>query len=364
VGEEELAAIREVFQAGSLSHGPQVVEFEHAFARLIGVPHAVAMSSWTSAAFLVCAYLREGFGPGEIILPSYTFVASANVVACAGLTPRFADVDWASHEVTVETLEPLVNERTRGIMVVHFGGRPCDMPAISEFAARHRLPMIEDSAECLGAKVGGRQAGSYGIGIFSFYSTKNITTGEGGMVVTADGQLADWLRIRMAHGVRKGSFTRDGAAQRWFRNAVAPGHNFRLSNFQAAMGLVQLSKLQQMNSRRRAVARAYDSALRGLSGVERPDLLPDGEHSFQMYVVRVPATERDRILTRLIEDGVEASVHFDPPVHEQTAYASPAVRLPVTERLSRSAVTLPISSVQTTEQTEFVIDSFRRAMRP
>lgn len=362
VGEEELEAVREVFRTGALSHGAQVSEFERAFAAFVGTRDAVSLNSWTSASFLVCSYLRERFGPGEVIVPSYTFVASANTIVCAGLTPRFADVDWATHEVTLETLEPLVNERTRGIMVVHFAGRPCRMPEIMEFANRSGLPVIEDSAECLGAQVGGREAGSFGIGIFSFYGTKNITTAEGGMVTTDDANLAEWLRTRLAHGVRKGTFSRDGRTQRWYRNAVTPGHNFRLSNLQAAIGLVQLRKLREMNRRRYTVARAYDAALQALPGVERPEILPEGHHSFHMYVIRVPASDRDRVVGALQAHGIDASVHFDPPVHEQTAYATSAIRLPVTECLSRSAITLPISAVQTAEETELVVAALRDAI--
>jgi perosamine synthetase len=363
VGDAEIEAIRRVFDAGSLSHGPQVAEFEKAFAAYVGTRHAISLNSWTSASFLVCSYLRERHGAGEIILPSYTFVASANTIVNAGLTPRFADVDWATHEVTAATLAPLINDATRGIMVVHFGGLPCRMPEIMALASERGVPVIEDSAECLGAEVGGRQAGSFAIGIFSFYGTKNITTGEGGMVTTNDDELADWVRLRVGHGVRKGSFSRDGRSQRWYRNAVAPGHNFRLSNVQAAMGLVQLNKLTAMNARRHAVARAYDAALAALRDVERPALLPEGQHSYQMYVIHVPAAKRDRVLTALIDAGVEASVHFDPPVHEQTAYASPShPPLPVTERLARASITLPISSVQTIDDTAYVADALRQAL--
>jgi perosamine synthetase len=362
VGEEELAAIREVFREGALSHGPQVTAFEGAFAKLIGVGHGIAFNSWTSAAFLVCSYLRERFGPGEVILPSFTFVASANTIVAGGLTPRFADVDWDTYEVTADTLESHVNDRTRAIMVVHFAGRPCAMTDIMALARERGLFVIEDSAECLGATVAGQQAGSFATGIYSFYGTKNITTGEGGMVTTDDAEMADWLRVRLAHGVRKGSYSRDGATYGWFRNAIAPGHNFRLSNFQAAMGLVQLGKLEEMNARRHAVATAYDRALAEIEEVERPELLPLGQHSFQMYAIKVPAAKRDRVLTRLQDAGVGASAHFDPPVHWQTAYASPAVSLPVTERLARSTITLPISSVQTPDQTEFVVDTLRREM--
>lgn len=362
VGEEEIAAIREVFAEGSLSHGPKVTAFESAFASLIGVEHGIAMNSWTSASFLVCAYIRERFGPGEVIIPSYTFVASANTVVSGGLTPVFADVDWATHEVTVETLAPLVTPSTRAVMVVHFAGRPCNMPAIMEFARARNLFVIEDSAECLGATVAGRQAGAFATGIYSFYATKNITTGEGGMVTTDDTDLAEWLKVRMAHGIKKGSYSRDGVSQGWHRNAVTAGHNFRLSNFQAAMGLVQLQKLEGMNARRHAVATAYDAGLAGLAGLERPELLPVGEHSFQMYAIKVPAATRDRVLIALQNDGVGASAHFDPPVHWQSAYASPSVSLPVTERLAQAVITLPISSVQTPEQTQYVIDAVRREM--
>jgi perosamine synthetase len=362
VGEEELDAIRRVFADGSLSHGPEVGAFESAFARFIGTQHAVSFNSWTSASFLVCSYIHECFGAGEVIIPSYTFVASANTVTAAGLTPRFADVDWATHEVTVETLAPLVNEHTRAIMPVHFAGRPCRMPEIMAFAAERKLLVIEDSAECLGATIAGRQAGGFGVGIFSFYSTKNITTGEGGMVTTDDDELADWVRVRLGHGIRKGSYSRGGVTRGWYRNAVAPGHNFRLSNFQAAMGLVQLRKIDAMNARRHAVASEYDRAIATIPGVERPELLPLGQHSFQMYAIKVPADERDGVLLALQHQGVGASTHFDPPVHWQTAYAAPDINLPVTERLSRSTITLPISSVQTSDQTAFVVEALRHEL--
>ncbi len=361
VGEEEIAAIREVFAEGSLSHGPKIGAFEAAFAKKIGVAHAVAANSWTSASFLVCHYIREKFGPGEVVIPSFTFVASANTVAGAGLTPTFADVDWHTQEVTADTLAPAITPQTRAIMVVHYAGRPCDMPSIMAFARERNLFVIEDSAECLGATVGGTQAGAFATGIFSFYATKNITTGEGGMVTTDDAELADWLKIRLAHGVKKGSYSRDGVTQGWHRNAIAPGHNFRLSNFQAAMGLVQLAKLDGMNARRHAVALEYDQALAGIADLERPEILPLGEHSFQMYAIRVPADQRDQVLLGLQKAGVGASAHFDPPVHWQTAYQS-AISLPVTERLARSVITLPISSVQTPEQTAFVISTLRSEM--
>jgi dTDP-4-amino-4,6-dideoxygalactose transaminase len=162
--------------------------------------------------------------------------------------------------------------------------------------------------------------------------------------------------------VKKGSYVRDGVARPWYRNAIATGHNFRLSNFQAAMGLVQLSRFAGMNERRFEVARRYDEAFAGLPAVERPELLDAMRHSWQMYVIKVAAADRDRLLLALQAAGVEASVHFDPPVHEQTAYADSDVHLPVTERLARSVITLPISSVQTPAQTDTVIAAVAAAV--
>jgi perosamine synthetase len=362
VGEEELQAIRAVFATGNLSHGPDVTAFENAFAKKIGVKHAIALNSCTSGLFLLGQYIRETFGDGEVIVPSMTFVASANSIAAAGMTPRFAEVDWNTGEVTAEILEPLISTRTKALMVVHYAGRPCQMTQIMRLANKHQLFVIEDSAECIGATVDGKQAGSFATGVFSFYSTKNFTTGEGGMITTNDSALTEWLRTYLAHGVKKGSYSRDGVSQKWFRNAIVPGHNFRLSNFQAAMGLVQLEKLEKFNACRHRVANSYDRELRGLPNLELPELLPVGQHSYQMYPVKVPAAIRDRTLAYLNDHGVGASVHFDPPVHWQTAYKKEGFSLPVTEKLALSTITLPISSTQTAEQTDHVIATLKRAL--
>lgn len=363
VGEEELQAIADVFERGSLSHGPQIAEFENEFARKIGVKHAVALNSCTSGLYLVCQYIQEQHGEGEIIVPSFTFVASANAIAYAGMTPRFVDVEWDTALVTAQHIEAAINERTRAIMVVHYAGLPCKMDEIMELAARYDLPVIEDSAECLGATVAGKQAGSFGWGVFSFYATKNITTGEGGMVTSNDDDLTAWLRLRLAHGVSKGSYTRDNTLQKWYRNAIVPGQNFRLSNFQAAMGIVQLHKLDVMNAARYAVAGQYHHALQNMPGVEIPEHLPFGAHSYQMYPIKISAEKRDAVLLYLNERGVGASAHFDPPAHWQTAYARPGFDLPVTEKLARSTITLPISAVQTVEQTQYVLDILRKALQ-
>ena len=363
VGDDELAAISRVFKSGALSHGPELVEFEKRFAQFIGVNHAVALNSWTSAAYLVFKYIFEKHGPGEVILPSYTFVASANTVVSAGLTPVFVDVDRESYEITADTVRTSITTNTKAIMPVHFAGRPCNMPEIMELVRGKSIYIIEDSAECLGASIGDKQAGSFDVGIFSFYSTKNMTTGEGGMVTTNNTDLINWLRVHLAHGIQKNTYQNaDGEKLSWHRNAVAVGHNFRLSNMQAAMGLVQLSKLEAMNKARYEIAKIYDDGLNEISEIERPRLLPLGEHSFQMYPIRVDQSNRNNILKALQSKGVGASCHFDPPVHLQTAYFNEKLSLPTTEELSLSTITLPISSVQTKEQTYYVIEQLKLAI--
>jgi perosamine synthetase len=364
VGQAELDAVAKVFSTGALSHGPAIAEFENAFARRIGVRCAVAMNSCTSALYLACLYVRERIGEGEIIVPSFTFVASANAIVCSGMSARLVDVEWETAEVSTRTIEPAINDCTRAIMVVHYAGLPCPMVEVMSLAAKYGLVVIEDSAECLGASVAGKQVGSFGWGVFSFYSTKNITTGEGGMVTTDDDELAGWLRLRLAHGVSKGSYSRDSVSRRWHRNAVVAGYNFRLSNFQAAMGLAQLNKLDEMNARRYAVAEQYYAGLKNVSGVECPEHRPPGAHSYQMYPIKVRPEVRDKALVYLNERGVEASAHFDPPIHWQSAYSQQKISLPVTERLARATITLPISAVQTREQTQYVLDNLCDALQP
>jgi len=361
VGNEELNAVGVVFQTGQLSHGPSVSEFEMLFASRINCAHAISLNSCTSGLYLAFSYIHEKFGKGEVIVPSFTFVASANAIVCADMIPRFAETNWETGNISADLIAPLINKKTKAIMVVHYAGRPCNMSEIMQLAGKHNLPVIEDSAECLGAKIAGKEVGSFGVGVFSFYSTKNITTGEGGMITTNDKEFADWCRLKLAHGIQKKSYVRKGIKQKWFRNAIIPGQNFRLANFQAAMGIVQLNKLDKMNEKRRIVAEKYIRGLFNIKSLELPELLPKGEHSWQMFPIKVPAKIRDNVLLVLNEKGIGASAHFDPPVHWQTAYQS-GIRLPVTEKLALSTITLPISSVQTEEQTERVISILKTEM--
>ena len=361
LGAEELELVAEVLRSGWLAHGPMNKRFEELFAAFLGVRHAVTMNSCTSALELAVKGLGLG---GEVILPSFTFVASANALVTTGCTPVFVDVDHATRNVTAQAIEAAITPRTEAVLVVHYAGLSCDMDAIAEVAGRHGLAIIEDSAETIGGTCRGRVAGSLGVGCFSFFPTKNITTGEGGMLTTNDDALAARVRALCAHGISKDTLDRQAQARPWRRDASLAGHNYRLSNILAALGVAQMGKVGRLNASRRALAALYAAQL-----ADAPlglPVEPEGfEHVYQMYTVTVPGARRDEVLTARRGNGVEASVHFDPPVHLHAYYREhfpAAAPLPVTEDLAASIMTLPMFPDMTPEQVETVCARLREAL--
>jgi perosamine synthetase len=342
VGPEEVGAVLDVLRSGWLAHGPRNEELEAAFAGYVGCRHAVSLNSCTSALFLAIQALGI---TGEVILPSFTFVASANAVVTAGATPVFVDIEFGSCNIDPERIEEAVTARTEAIMPVHFAGQSANMDAIMEIAARHGLAVIEDSAEAIGATWSGRKTGSFGVGCFSFFPTKNMTTGEGGMLTTNDEDLANRVRTLANHGIPKGTLERGRAKAPWERAAVAAGYNFRMCHILAALGVVQLRRVDDMNTLRREHARDLTTRLEAVS-MDLPVTNPQAFHTYQTYTAKVKKAEvRNAFVAGLRGRGVEASVHFDPPVHLQPFYLSkryPAGELPVTEQVSRSIVSLPL----------------------
>lgn len=362
IGEEELRAVRETLLSGWLTSGPKNAEFEAAFCRATGVPHAASCNSGTSALFL--AILGEGIR-GEVIVPSFTFVASVNAVATAGATPRFADVDESDGMLSAATIEAAITPRTEAVMVVHYAGQPADMDPIAALCARRGLRLIEDSAETLGGTYRGRHPGAWATAGFSFFPTKNITTGEGGMVTTADAAVARRVRALVAHGIEKDLHERMKAAHPWERTALYPGYNLRMTNPAAALGLVQLAKLDRMNDRRRAVAARYAAGLADLP-LDLPSERPGRRHVYQMYCPRVrEGGDRTVLVEELRRRGVEASVHWEPAVHEMPAYAhlgTTDADLPATARITDRVFSLPMFPGLTDAQVEAVIEACRGAL--
>jgi perosamine synthetase len=327
MGDDEKQRVWEAMASGSLAQGPRVAEFEERFAEMVGVPHAVATSSGTTALHL--ALLGYGIGPGdEVVTVPFTFIASANSVLYTGARPVFVDVREDDFTLDVDQLEAAITPRTRAVMPVSLYGQPADLRAIAAIAERHGLAVVEDAAQAHGAAIGDRRSGTWGAGTFSFYPTKNMTTGEGGMITTGDPTLAERVRLLREHGMKV----------RYHHEVV--GYNFRMTDLAAAIGLAQLPKLAGYNERRRAIAARYDRELRG---VVTPRVRPDVTHVYHQYTIRV--RERDAFAERLRERGVGSAIYYPIPVHRQKPFVALGYeeqRFPVTDRLTAEVLSIPV----------------------
>ncbi len=342
MGDEEKQSVWEAMASGSLAQGPRVREFEEQFAAFIGAGHAVATSSGTTALHL--ALLGYGIGAGdEVVTVPFTFIASANSVIYTGARPVFVDVDESDFTMDVAQVESAITERTRAIMPVSLYGQPADMPAISEIAERHGLAVVEDACQAHGAAVGRQRSGTWGAGTFSFYPTKNMTTGEGGMLTTDDGELAERVRLLREHGMKV----------RYHHDIL--GYNFRMTDIAAAIGLAQLPKLAAANDRRRAIAARYDAELRG---VITPRVRTDVTHVYHQYTILV--NERDAFAERLKELGVASAIYYPIPVHRQKPFLALGYgneSVPVTERLTSRVLSIPVHPSLSDEEIATVIEA-------
>ncbi|HKP51050.1 MAG TPA: DegT/DnrJ/EryC1/StrS family aminotransferase [Chloroflexia bacterium] len=332
IGDEEKEAVLRVLDSGQLAQGSVVAEFEAAFAEYCGVKHAIATSNGTTA--LHVALLANGIGPGdEVITAPFTFIASANTVLYVGAKPVFVDIDPGSFNIDPDQIEAAITPRTKAIMPIHLYGNPAEMGRIMEIAERHGLAVIEDAAQAHGTEIDGKRAGSWGTGCFSFYPTKNITTGEGGIVTTDDDCVADRARLLRAHGMRV----------RYYHETM--GYNFRMTNIHAAIGLAQMPKLEGFNERRIANA-TYLSEHLPEEIVQVPQVRPGTRHIFHQYTVRVrPPLERDELRAHLTAHGVGSEVYYPVPVHQQQLYREMGYKgegFPESERASREVLSLPI----------------------
>ena len=363
-GEAEKKAVNEVIDSGWYAHGPKNTEFENLFAEYLGVDYALSMNSCTS-----CLHLAvEGLGiTGEVILPSFTFVASANAVITGGGVPVFADIKEDTCNIDPAAVEALIGPDTEAIMPVHYGGQSADMTAIMEIADEHGLHVIEDSAETVGGEHRQQKTGTFGVGCFSFYPTKNLTTGEGGILTTNDSELAQKVKALLAHGIDKTTYEREDKEKSWYRSATYIGYNFRMSNLLAAIGVEQMKKLPEMNRRRREIAEVVNDALAEIDELSAPVELPENKHVYQMYTVRVKnGLDRDNFVRELNQEGVGASVHFYPPVHHMKPYAGNQFRrgdLSVTEKVIDEIVTLPMYPQLTEEEIDYLIESIKKVIR-
>lgn len=355
IDEKEKEAVIEVLESGWMAHGPYNKKFEADFANYIGVKHAITMNSCTSALQLA---VEANNITGEVILPSFTFVASANAIIKAGATPIFADIDKRTFNICPIEIENKITSKTEAIMPVHFAGQPCDMDKIEHIAKKHNLIIIEDSAETIGGKWSNKQAGSFAIGCFSFFPTKNFTTGEGGMLTTNDDKLAQKVKALVGHGITSSTYDRHEKELSWFRSASYAGYNFRMSNILAALGYHQLKKLDSLNINRRKIAEKYNNAFSEINEITIPYVESNAYHVYQMYVICLKQNiNRNEFVKKLNEKDVGASVHFYPPVHLQYYYKDKHKgSLSVTEDICQRCVTLPIYPQMNQEEIDYVIN--------
>ncbi len=342
IGPKERAAVNRVLRSEQIAQGPEVEALEAEFAAMCGTSHAVAVNSGTAALFVALG--AHGIGPGdEVIVPPFSFVATANCVLMTGARPVFCDVREDDFNIDPDLIGEHVTPRTKAIIPVHLYGQSADMTRIMEIAARFGLAVIEDACQAHGAEWNGRRVGSFGTGAFSFYPTKNMTTSEGGMLTTNDAGIAERARLLRAHG-----------ADRTYHH-ISLGYNYRMTDISAALGRVQLQRLPEFTRKRRANARYYNKYLRG---VITPREIPGATHVYHQYTVRVPGG-RDALREALIAEGIGSAIYYPLAIHQQPLYRNLGYEdtCPVAERLCGEVLSLPVWPGLKREHRERVVEA-------
>ena len=365
IDDTEVAEVTSVIRSGWLTSGSKTGRFEAEFAAFVGAGHAVAVNSCTAAMHLAleASGLRAG---DEVIVPTYTFAATAEVVRYFGAKPVLVDVDSTSLCIDPVRVEAAVTPRTRAIIPVHLGGRCAEMDELRVIAERHDLCVIEDAAHAFPAKYKGRTVGTLSdFTCFSFYATKTLTTGEGGMICTENGLLADRCRVMCLHGISRDAWKRYTAEGTWYYEVIAPGFKYNLTDIASAMGLAQLHKANRMHERRVQIAGRYTAAFRALPELEPPPEAPaDGQHAWHLYILRLNldrlSINRARFIEELRRLNIGTSVHFIPlhlhPYYRKT-YGYEPEDLPVAYREYQREISLPVYSKMTDDDVQDVIDA-------
>lgn len=347
ITEAEKTAVLEVLDSGMLAQGPRVAELEARFVDICGTKCAVATSSGTTALHL--ALLAHGIGPGdEVITTPFTFIASANSILFVGAKPIFVDVEEDTFNLNPALVKEAITPNTKAIMPVHLYGQPCNMGAITDIAQRRGLMVVEDCAQAIGARFEGKVVGSFGTGVFSLYATKNVMSGEGGMITTDDEGVAEYCRMARNHGMKR----------RYYHEML--GYNFRMSDLHAAIGLAQIGRLEEMTQKRRENA-AYLSA--NINSVITPKVGPDVEHVWHQYTIRVDdGRDRDAAVRRLNEAGVGTGIFYPVPVHKQ-GYMREVIGdlyLPVAEQMAAEVLSLPVHPHLTKSDLEKIVSEVNK----
>lgn len=364
IGQQEIQSVVETLQSGWLTTGPKVKQFEAEFAERVGVRHAIAVNSCTSALHLALESIGVTHGD-EVILPTLTFAATGEVVVHLGAKPILADIRPDTLNIDPDAIETLITSRTKAIIPVHYGGQPCHMERILEIARRHELHVIEDAAHAIPARYGDQVVGSIGdVTCFSFYANKTITTGEGGMITTDHEDLAERMRIMSLHGISKDAWKRFSAEGSWYYEILAPGYKFNMTDIAAAIGIHQHARCDELWEGRCRVVELYERRFSELAEIITPFVELNVQHSHHLYVIQLELDklriDRNRFIQELNQAGVGTSVHYTPlhmhPYYRVSFGYSPD-DLPVARRVYERIISLPIYPGMSGADVEYVCDT-------
>tara|TARA_Y100001935_G_scaffold250168_1_gene249836 strand:+ start:312 stop:1445 length:1134 start_codon:yes stop_codon:yes gene_type:complete len=357
IGDEEINEVVDTLKSGWLTMGPKTIEFEKQFSEFTGAQYAVSMNSATACLHLALKAigLKEG---DEVILPTTTFVSTAEVVTYFNAIPVLCDVNDHDHNIDVTKIEPLITNKTKVIIPVHFSGIPCDMDVIHALAKKYNLKVIEDAAHALPSEYKGRKVGALSdITCFSFYATKTLATGEGGMATTNNQEYAASMKKNRLHGISKDAWNRYSEKGHWYYEVVDNGYKYNMTDVAASLGLVQLKRLNEMNVRREKIAQRYNEGFKNNSKIRCLEFDATLKSSWHLYVIKV--SNRDSLMAKLKENGIGTSLHFI-PVHHHPYYKSTynynENNYPAANKAYAESISLPIFPDMTFEEVDHIID--------
>jgi len=365
IGEEEIQEVAATLKSGWLTMGPKTIIFEDQIAKYVGAKHAIALNSCTAALHLSLIALGIG-GGDEVITSPFTFAATGNVIVQVGAKPVFVDIKRDTYNIDPEKIKEAITPRTKAIIPVHYAGQPCDMEAIMEIAQKHNLYVIEDAAHAIGAEYKGKKIGTFGnTTCFSFYATKNMTTGEGGAITTDNDELADKFKILRLHGISKDAWKRYSATGNWHYEIEDCGWKYNMSDIQAALGIPQLQKLDNFVETRRKYAEIYNEEFANVNGIITPYERADVKHVYYLYPILLESLDRSQFIEKMRERGIGCSVHFI-PLHLHPFYRKRfgfrERDFPNAEWVYEREVSLPLYPKMEENDLRYVIDNIKEIL--
>lgn len=365
ITQQDINGVVDALESGWISKGPKVIEFEEKLASFLNAKHVVTCNSGTAA--LHMSLLSMGIGPGdEVIVPSFTFCSSVNVILHVGAKPVFVDIDEENLCLNISDVKSKINNRTKAIIAVHFAGYPVDLKELSEITKENQLYLIEDAAHAFGTKFENQYIGIHGDAIcFSFYATKNITTGEGGALITAHDDLAEKARLYGWHGITKNAWNRYSKQGNWRYDVMLPGFKYNMTDIQASLGISQLEKAEIMREKREKIAHYYLEGLKEISNFIKLPVYKNEiglQHAWHLFVIRIKRNNlisRDEFIEKMKERNIGLSVHFI-PVHIHPYYKENfPTSLPVTESVFDEIVSLPLYSALNMKDANYIVKSIK-----